>query len=467
LQSQGISTLVLEAHSLIGGCASYFQRKNFLFDVGATTFSGLSEHGTVTKFQKQTGLNFHVKRLDPGMIIFLDFQKITRYANQQEWIEESSRVFGPEGQKEFWNQMYKINNSAWEFLSENSMLPPANWKDVFSLVRWKNIAKWDLLFHNFRTLEAYLKKYTNANHKFQRFIEEQLLITTQTHSTKAPILTSALGLCYPSDTYYPMGGMYKPAQMILDRFQELGGRIGLNQKVVKIRKIGKIYEVVTKEATYRSKIVVSSIPIWNMAEITEPPLQRYFEKYANRFQNAPGAFVLNFAIPRKEKLETAYYQVHTSQPIPHCEAGAFFVSFSLEGDEERAPQGYQTVTISTHTNPASWNRKDKEKYKQQKREVTQIILEEFDRVFSEYKGLEKLFLLSGTPSTYERYTERWKGFVGGIPHSVFPGLLGFPPNETKFSNLYLIGDTSFPGQGIPAVLYSAMNVAERINLANQ
>ena len=49
LQKRGFSVTLLEAHSLIGGCASYFKRKNFLFDVGATTFSGILSHQPLGK----------------------------------------------------------------------------------------------------------------------------------------------------------------------------------------------------------------------------------------------------------------------------------------------------------------------------------------------------------------------------------------------------------------------------------
>ena len=34
LQKNGFKVLLIEAHKYIGGCASYYKRKNFLFDVG-------------------------------------------------------------------------------------------------------------------------------------------------------------------------------------------------------------------------------------------------------------------------------------------------------------------------------------------------------------------------------------------------------------------------------------------------
>jgi phytoene dehydrogenase-like protein len=37
LQASGVSTVVLEAHGHAGGCAGYYRKRGFSFDVGATT----------------------------------------------------------------------------------------------------------------------------------------------------------------------------------------------------------------------------------------------------------------------------------------------------------------------------------------------------------------------------------------------------------------------------------------------
>src|SRR5690348_10041034 len=46
LQSRGLKTCVIEAHSTLGGSAGYYERNGFSFDVGATTFVDF-EHGGV------------------------------------------------------------------------------------------------------------------------------------------------------------------------------------------------------------------------------------------------------------------------------------------------------------------------------------------------------------------------------------------------------------------------------------
>ena len=44
LANSGFKVLLLESHVYIGGCASYYKRDNFTFDVGATTLSAAAEN---------------------------------------------------------------------------------------------------------------------------------------------------------------------------------------------------------------------------------------------------------------------------------------------------------------------------------------------------------------------------------------------------------------------------------------
>lgn len=64
----------------------------------------------------------------------------------------------------------------------------------------------------------------------------------------------------------------------------------------------------------------------------------------------------------------------------------------------------------------------------------------------------------GCSSSYYRK----KGRVGGIPKSMARSLLKWTPNQTPFTGLYRAGDTTYPGQGIPGVILSGINVYWRI-----
>jgi phytoene dehydrogenase-like protein len=184
------------------------------------------------------------------------------------------------------------------------------------------------------------------------------------------------------------------------------------------------------------------------------------EQYAYTFAKAWGAFTAYFAIETEFHPASPYAQVHTTSRIPHCEGDSFFVTWSPKEDNIKAPEGWSTITISTHTEASQWYGLSAEEYARKKEETLSFILSEFNRVFPQLASLEKQYVDAGTPTTFEHYTGRHQGFVGGLPHSVELGLFNLPKNITSIKNYFAIGDTSFPGQGTPAVVMSAMNAVK-------
>ena len=461
LAKHGFSVQILEAHSLIGGCASYFRRKHFLFDVGATTLSGVLPGQPLGKLFSDLNIKPELKKLDPGMTIKLNKETIIRFSNLQEWIEEAERCF-PESkkiQKKFWSKIYSINNSAWDFIAENDSLPPRSISDLLKLTKFSNWKRIGLLPDLFFPLRSFLNSLDCKDKKFEKFLDEQLLITTQTTIDKAPILTSAMGLAYPSETYYPIGGITKPLELILNKFIELGGILTLKENVNSILyEKNNILVKTEKGNEFKSKYLVSTIPIWNMQSITNGKIQQYYNKISNKFPKGPGAFTINFGINSNSGTKGGYYQIHTDNKIPDCEAGAFFLTLSEIGDTIRAREGSRTITISTHTNSSHWENLNEIEYESKKEKITNYILSKFDDEFPEFKNSEKLFLLSGSPRTFQKFTKRFRGYVGGIPHSTSPSLLMLPANKTPFRGLFQGGDTAFPGQGTPAVVKGAYQI---------
>lgn len=461
LQKRGFKTCILEAHSLIGGCASNFKRKDFLFDVGATTFSAVNPNQPVGKLFGEMEIFPNLIHLDPGMIIRLEDKEIIRHSNFEKWIEEANRHFPEKNLNLFWNKIKHLDHLAWEFIDQNTNLPPRTLSDLISLIRFQNINKIPLVRELFRSVQDELKSLKIENKNLIRFLDEQLLITTQNTSPFSPLLTSAMGLAYPSETYYPMGGMYKPAELLIKRFSDLNGEIFLNEKVISISRLKNEYKLETKKGNiFYAKGIISNLTTLDMARLTSQDLQKYFLKQSKHFTKASGAFSLYFAVESNKNLDSLYYQIHFKNKIPYIDANAFFVSFSHLDDREKAPIGFRTVTISTHTNPIEWIGLSRDSYKEKKSLVSSAILSEFDLAFPEMK--HKLFPLAGTPKTFAYYTGREKGFVGGIPHSIQNNLFKITPNVTPFQNLFLVGDTVFPGQGIPAVVLGALNIVERI-----
>lgn len=464
LAQHGFKVLVLEAHTAIGGCASYFRRKQFSFDVGATTFSGLLPHQPFGVLFKTLGIKPEVIKIDPGMIVHLPDTTVSRYADPTAWIHEATTRFGSSKQRSFWEHVHDVDRTIWALLSQNETIPPSGLSEWVRLIKLQNLKAVSLIPGLFRPFKEVLQRYLlDGDERFVRFVDEQLLISTQNTSANAPWITSVMGLAYPAETYYPMGGMVNPLAAVLESYTASGNVILFKEQVNRIKQTADGYEVFTRRGSHFSaRGVVSNIPIWNMAKVTEGKPENYFTKLGRRFEAAWGAFTVYFAVEDFGELNSLYHQVHTGIPVPHCGGKSFFVSFSHRDDRQKAPPGWRTVTISTHTPVNTWRGMSKDTYEKRKSDVVAFILDRLDASVEGISRAGKKFVLTGTPASFEFYTGRHNGFVGGIPHSVEQNLLSMPSGITPFRNLYCVGDTMFPGQGTPSVVLGALNVVRHV-----
>jgi phytoene dehydrogenase-like protein len=69
----------------------------------------------------------------------------------------------------------------------------------------------------------------------------------------------------------------------------------------------------------------------------------------------------------------------------------------------------------------------------------------------------------GTPFSFWRYTHRQQGMVGGLPQlRGSSGLWSLGPRAAGIGGLWLVGDSTFPGQSTAAVTQSGIRVYNAI-----
>jgi len=466
LAKAGEKVLLLEAHTVPGGCASFYNRKGILFDAGATTLSGMAEGQPMNQLFRELEIEPKVIKLDPGMIIKFGERELVRHSDLEQWITECERFFGLKGIREFWGLVHSIDKKVYELITQNKRIPPVSAGDLLSLVKPSNLKGLPLLPYLFKPVESVLKKFGLGDDPlFRTFIDEQLLITTQNTAEDAPFLTAAMGLAYPAETYYPCGGLFFPAKQIEKRFRKFGGEVKYKKRVTAIRQEKGRYRIAINDGSeYVCNRVITNIPIWNLPTLTDGEIKEYFIKISPKKDGAWGAFMINFAIKHElqEELQSVYWQIHVPEGVPYCESKSFFITLSPEDDTQKAPNGVKSVTISLHTKPENWYGLTDEEYDRRKNETGNFIIQKFDESFPMLAGFEKSHVEFGTPVTFEKYTGRFRGLVGGVPHSVKNNLLKMNSGVTPFKNFYNTGDTVFPGQGTVAVTIGASNLIRRI-----
>jgi phytoene dehydrogenase-like protein len=67
LAKKGLKVQVVERHTLPGGCASFYLRAGYRFDVGATLVSGFGRRGVHRLLAQRLGLSFEAAPVEPAM----------------------------------------------------------------------------------------------------------------------------------------------------------------------------------------------------------------------------------------------------------------------------------------------------------------------------------------------------------------------------------------------------------------
>ena len=91
--------------------------------------------------------------------------------------------------------------------------------------------------------------------------------------------------------------------------------------------------------------------------------------------------------------------------------------------------------------------------------MTDLMIGDFQNRFT---PLEIKHLTSGTPQTFESYTGRPMGMVGGLPLLYGQGPWEFLLPEVAPERVFRVGDTVFPGQGWVGVVAGALNLHEML-----
>lgn len=465
LARDGQQVTVIEGHSKLAGCAGSFKRKGFKFDAGATTLSGLSANRPVGKLLHDLGLNsaFKTHHQDPGIVFHQGETLIRRWSNLKRWIAELNQHFPGHDHHSYWTQVHEVENWVFESLRQMGTFPPRpNSKSLgFLAFELKHLAKLPLFLRSLQSTfpASYLK-----DQKLMTLLKELLLISTQSTPERVPAVVGMIALAYPADTHAPIGGMDQMAELMAQYLSERGALLHLRESALKIEKgAGKFsLEVTTTKDSYRAKRVFANLPTDLLEKILAPELRTGIQSQKRPNRHQWGAVVANFGVKLERPIEHSYHQIHLRQRVPWLHSSALFYSFSRPEDKTRAAPAQQAVTVSGHVELKNAPHKSAPEYQQFKAEFQHLVTQNFLEHFKAYGAAELLEFSVATPHTFERYTQRPRGRVGGQVHDISLPLFRFARGKTKIDGLYQVGDDTYPGGGVVGVVSGAQNLYDSL-----
>jgi phytoene dehydrogenase-like protein len=328
---------------------------------------------------------------------------------------------------------------------------------VFLFFKWKNVTNY-----------SFARKLKNP------FLKEAFELLFDGDELTLLIMTIPLSSFDTKGAGYPLGGSYRFAKRIEDRYIDLGGKIHYNHEVMKIITEGRQARgiLLKNNEVVNADIIVSSAD-WHFT---------VFGALGGKFVNKK---MLALASNKKLQIYPSVLSVflgvsRTFKEYPHLlrfplekaatsPDGTVYSRLELHiyhYDPTLAPEGKTIIVLSLYTrNGDYWinlRNADIAEYNRRKSEFAEEIIEKLDEKINGIKQSIEMMDIA-TPATYHRYTNNWKGSAQGW----FPdkNLLASSPvgiDLPGLSHFFLCSHWTTPGGGLPMILKASRDLARKI-----
>ncbi|MFY0582412.1 phytoene desaturase family protein [Cystobacter fuscus] len=470
LTRRGARVALCETLNYPGGCASTFHRDGYAFEAGATLFSGLGEQQLFGRWVRQLGLDVTVDWMDPLVELRTPGMRLDVSRDRERLLEQFGAFPDAPARalRDFFTLQRHVADALWPLFDDPTLLPPL---DVRALLRHASRALryTPLLRWMGRPLGAVLEHHGLLRFTpLRTYVDALCQITVQCPATEAeaPFALAAMDY-YWRGTGHVRGGIGQLARALAGAVSSGGGEVLYANRVKALEPVPGGWRVSTRRGELLARHVVANVlPQGLMRLLGRPPeqLPSRLRELAGRVAGGWGAVMLYLVVRAPETAPPGphHLELVRDEQAPFIEGNHLFASLSGEADTGRAPEGHHTLTVSTHV--ALRSLADKPAGEQARlvasiQERMRRGLEELAPEWLEHVRHE----LPASPRTFERFTQREGGAVGGVPRRA--GLHHYRTLGPKpvMDGLWLVGDSVFPGQSTLATALGGVRTAACIS----
>jgi phytoene dehydrogenase-like protein len=321
------------------------------------------------------------------------------------------------------------------------------------------------------------RKQTNvefARHLRDPFLKEAFMLLFDGDEMPLLIITLPLAFNDQLGVGYPIGGSLNFAKKIEEKYLQLGGRIRYNSGVDEIlTENGQATGIRLSDGSLVHSDITVSAADWHDT-VFRLLKGEYVDKkilelgQLQKLEVFYSVFLLSLGISRSFPDEPHMIRFPVGRELISPDGTRYHrmeVHFN-NYDPTLAPAGKTVVSVKFYTrNGEYWinlRKSDPEEYMRQKTRFASEIVSILEQKFGSIRELIEETDIA-TPATYNRYTNNWKGSSQGW----LPGKRLVAPSPVKqvfpgLRNLYLAGQWTQPGGGLPVAIKSARTVAQII-----
>jgi phytoene desaturase len=340
-----------------------------------------------------------------------------------------------------------------------------------------------LQFANFRNiwllikLKTYISNWSYAM-KFFRHPHLLLAYTFQNiYVGQSPISSPALFSMVPAaelteGSFFPKGGMYAIVEKLADAAESSGAKFHFNNPVSKIKISGKKAEsIVLGDGTeVKADIILANADLPYVYRELLP--DKKISARLDRMKYSCSAICFHWGLDKvypqlghhnvflSDRMQQGFDSIFIDKSV--SDHPSFYVHAPVRTDPMAAPVNQDTLSVVVAVGHVDKTKnQDWDMILQRTRKAVTERLKRF--------GMEDIeehikFEICHTPENWESACNISSGSVfGSLAHNVFQMGYFRPHNRhDRYHNLYFVGSSTHPGNGIPNVLLSAKLVAERI-----
>jgi phytoene desaturase len=468
LAKSGYKVEVFEKNSNPGGRCGQLIRDGHRFDLGATM---LMMPGIYKEVFKSLGIslfeNKNIKPLEDLYKIYFDNNEVITFSPDESKMKDQLETIEPGSFKK--SQKYVTVGYEIFQIGMNKLIG-RNFDNIFQFANFRNIG---MLIK----LKVYISNYRYVK-KFFRNLHLRMAYTFQNiYVGQSPFNSPALFSMVPAaelteGSFFPEGGMFSIVEKLLTAAQSSGVQFHYNMPVEKINTSGKLAKSIIMEdgSEIKADIVIANADLPYVYRKLLPDKGKSLK--LDKMKYSCSAICYHFGLD-KIYPQLGHHSVFLSDGFQDgldrifkdksvSDNPSFYVHAPTRTDPSAAPLNQDTLSVVVGAGHV--DKKKKQDWEELKKKTRTAVIQRFKQLglddFEEHIKFEICY----TPESWEGACNISRGSVfGSLAHNILQMGYFRPHNQhSKYKNLFFVGGSTHPGNGIPNVLLSAKLTSERI-----
>lgn len=468
LASRGHKVHLFEKQSYIGGRNSSIHEKGYTFDMGPTFLSMVY---IAEEIFQTVGKNLHdyvelIELKEMYQLIF-DDATINMTRNQDEMIKRLNQLSQGEG-----NGYLKFMSDTRNKMNALTPILQSKMDRFYHYFRWRVIKALPQLTVSKSLYEVLSKYFKDERVKLAFTFQSKYLGMSPWECPGAFSILSYMEHEY--GIYHPKGGVNQLSKAMAKAFEELGGKIHLNQGVKKLVLDGKTVKGVQLEdgrKVFADEVIINGDFAHVMTNLVdEGVLKKYSKKKLQKKKFSCSTFMIYLGVSKQYDLphHTIVFaqdykknveEITKTHSMP--KDPSIYIQNASVTDPTLAQEGHSALYILAPV-PSNISQLDWEKEKHRFRDLVLKTLQEktMFKNIEEHIEVEKII----TPKNWEEDLFVYKGATFNLGHQLSQMMVLRPHNEfEELKNCWLVGGGTHPGSGLPTILESARITTKAIN----